>query len=59
MRAGALLQDSRLAKAKPVSPGWELNPRMAVLQTAALTTSPPGLGKDYFSIDLRPKRDIF
>ena len=26
-----------------VSPGWESNPRMAVLQTAALTTSPPGL----------------
>jgi hypothetical protein len=28
---------------KCVSPGWESNPRMAVLQTAALTTSPPGL----------------
>ncbi len=26
-----------------LSPGWESNPRMAVLQTAALTTSPPGL----------------
>ena len=25
-----------------MSPGWELNPRMSVLQTEALTTSPPG-----------------
>ena len=26
-----------------LSPGWESNPRMSVLQTDALTTSPPGL----------------
>lgn len=26
-----------------MSPGWESNPRVSVLQTDALTTSPPGL----------------
>ncbi len=30
-----------------VSPGWELNPRVTVLQTVALTTSPPG----HFELD--------
>ena|GEM_PF-5068058 len=26
-----------------MSPGWDSNPRVSVLQTDALTTSPPGL----------------
>ena len=51
-------QDSRLAKTKPVSPGWESNPRMAVLQTAALTTSPPGLNTAYSIIFFTPRHHL-